>query len=386
MSVIAPEAARRITAAMPEQLEYGRARLRAYAMAESPSGDLDALAECAELVAAGHAATGGRVRRVPSPYGEHLVTAWGPDRPGHLLIVGHYDTVWPVGRLAAMPYTDDGTLITGPGVFDMKGGLVALEMALRALDAAGVRAPAPVRAVVVADEEIGSPSGGAVLEAELAGAAGVIGLESPHPDGACKSARRGSTRVALRTRGREAHAALDPGRGVSAVDELLDQLARVRAAVPGDGTTLCNIGRIAGGRRANVVAGEAEAEIGLRFTSAAAESRMRAALDGLTPVRSGASVEAEILTSRPTWPEDPANPLLAHLRKVGAALGQDVRGRPAAGAGDTNLPGARGVPTLDGLGPRGRGAHAADERILVESLGERAVLLAGLLASPFHPG
>lgn len=313
-------------------------------------------------------------------------STWSPRgaRPGHLLVVGHYDTVWPVGRLAAMPYADDGTVITGPGVFDMKGGLVALEMALRALDAAGVRVVSPVRAVVVADEEIGSPSGTAVIEEELSGAAGVIGLESPHLDGACKSARRGSTRVALRVRGREAHAAIDPGRGVSAVDELLDQLAIVRAAVPADGTTLCNIGRIEGGRRANVVAGEAGAEIGLRFTDAAAEDHMRAVLAGLTPVRDGAAVEMEILTSRPTWPEDPANPLLAHLRVVGAALGQDVKARPAPGAGDTNLPGAKGLPTLDGLGPRGRGAHSDDERILVESLVSRATLLAGLLASPFH--
>jgi glutamate carboxypeptidase len=382
--VITAGVGERITDAARGQLAFGRRTLRAYALAESPSGDADALGECAELIAAGHAAAGGRVARVPSAHGEHLVTSWGPDHGGRLLVVGHYDTVWPVGRLADMPYTDDGEIITGPGVFDMKGGLVALEMALRTLDAAGLRVAAPVRAVVVADEEIGSPSGTAVVEAELDGAAAVVGLESPHPDGACKSARRGSTRVALRVRGREAHAALNPGRGVSAIDELLDQLDLVRAAVPADGSALCNIGRITGGRRANVVAGAAEAELGLRFADAAAERRMRAALDGLTPVRDGASVEVEVLTSRPTWPDDPGNPLLAHLRTVGAAIGQKVGGRPAAGAGDTNLPGSRGLPTLDGLGPRGRGAHAADERIRIASLTERAALLAALLASPFH--
>ncbi|MFF0524149.1 M20/M25/M40 family metallo-hydrolase [Actinomadura nitritigenes] len=384
-AVLDPDDAARITGAAADLLDAARARLREYALAESPSGDADALARCADLVEAGQAAAGGRVRRVPSPSGDHLVTSWGPEGPGHLLVVGHYDTVWPVGRLADMPYTDDGTTITGPGVFDMKGGLVALETAFQALDAAGIAVPAPVRAVVVADEEVGSPTGRDLVEAEMDGAAAVIGLESPHPDGALKSARRGSTRVALRVRGREAHAALDPWRGVSAIDELLDQLAAVRAAVPDDGTTLLNIGRIEGGRRANVVAGDAWAEIGLRFTDAGSERRMLDALRGARPVRDGAQVEAEVLTSRPTWPDDPANPLLAHLAAVGAALGQTVQGRPAAGAGDANLPGSRGLPTLDGLGPRGRGAHAADEHIQAADLARCAALLAALFAVPYRP-
>ncbi|MFC6879546.1 MULTISPECIES: M20/M25/M40 family metallo-hydrolase [Actinomadura] len=385
MTPIAPETAARIAEAAAAQLGYGRARLREYALAESPSGDADALARCAALVEAGQTAAGGRVRRVPSPAGDHLVASWGPDGPGHLLVVGHYDTVWPVGRLAGMPYTDDGTTVTGPGVLDMKSGLVALEMALRALASAGIALPAPVRAVVVADEEVGSPTGRAVVEAELDGALAVVGLESPHPDGALKSARRGSTRVALRVRGREAHAALDPDRGVSAIDELLDQLAAVRAAVPDDGTTMFNIGRVQGGSRANVIAGEAWAELGLRFTDPDAERRMLGVLRDARPFRAGASVEAEILTSRPTWPDDPANPLLAHLAALGAALGQTVEGRPAAGAGDANLPGSLGLPTLDGLGPRGRGAHAPDERIVLEALPARAALLAALLANPYTP-
>lgn len=385
MTPIAPETAARIAGAAAAQLGYGRARLREYALAESPSGDADALARCAELVEAGQTAAGGRVRRVPSPAGDHLVASWGPDGPGHLLVVGHYDTVWPVGRLADMPYTDDGTTVTGPGVLDMKSGLVALEMALRALASLGIAPPAPVRAVVVADEEVGSPTGRAVVEAELDGAVAVVGLESPHPDGALKSARRGSTRVALRVRGREAHAALDPDRGVSAIDELLDQLAAVRAAVPDDGTTMFNIGRVQGGSRANVIAGEAWAELGLRFTDPDAERRMLGVLRDARPFRAGASVEAEILTSRPTWPDDPANPLLAHLAALGAALGQTVEGRPAAGAGDANLPGSLGLPTLDGLGPRGIGAHAPDERIVLEALPARAALLAALLANPYTP-
>ncbi|GAB3981063.1 M20 family metallopeptidase [Actinoallomurus acanthiterrae] len=367
-----------MTDATARLLGFGRDRLREYALAESPSGDTAALARCAALIGAGHREAGGTVARD----GEHLVSRFGPQDGPHLLLVGHYDTVWPVGRLATMPYTDDGTTITGPGTYDMKGGLVAVEMALRALSAAGAAPAGQVRLVVVADEEVGSPTGRAVVERHLDGATAVLGLESPHPDGALKNARRGSVRVRLGVRGHEAHAALDPGRGVSAVDELIDQIATVRGAVPDDGTTLFNVGRIEGGRRANVVAGEASAEIGLRFAAAAAERTVLDAFADLRPVRPGAAVEATVLSARPTWPERSPDPLLDHVARIGGLLGQDVTGRPAAGAGDTNLPGSLGLPTLDGFGPRGRGAHAADEAIRVTGLAERAALLAGIMASP----
>ncbi|WP_460351190.1 M20/M25/M40 family metallo-hydrolase [Actinoallomurus acanthiterrae] len=373
-----PELATALTDATARLLGFGRDRLREYALAESPSGDTAALARCAALIGAGHREAGGTVARD----GEHLVSRFGPQDGPHLLLVGHYDTVWPVGRLATMPYTDDGTTITGPGTYDMKGGLVAVEMALRALSAAGAAPAGQVRLVVVADEEVGSPTGRAVVERHLDGATAVLGLESPHPDGALKNARRGSVRVRLGVRGHEAHAALDPGRGVSAVDELIDQIATVRGAVPDDGTTLFNVGRIEGGRRANVVAGEASAEIGLRFAAAAAERTVLDAFADLRPVRPGAAVEATVLSARPTWPERSPDPLLDHVARIGGLLGQDVTGRPAAGAGDTNLPGSLGLPTLDGFGPRGRGAHAADEAIRVTGLAERAALLAGIMASP----
>ncbi|GAB2830864.1 M20 family metallopeptidase [Actinoallomurus bryophytorum] len=359
-------------------LPFGRDRLRSYAFAESPSGDAAALGRCAALIEAGHREVGGHVTRED----DHLVTVFGPGDGRHLLLVGHYDTVWPVGRLASMPYTDDGTTITGPGTYDMKAGLVAVEMALRALAALDVPLARQVRLVTVADEEVGSPAGRTVIERALDGAVAVLGLESPHPDGALKTARRGSTRILLTVRGREAHAALDPGKGVSAIDELFDQVTAARAAVPDDGTTLFNVGRIAGGSRANVIAGEASAEIGLRFASAEAERQVLSALTGAEPRRPGAVVEVTVLSSRPTWPERADDPLLDEVARVGAAFGQRITGRPAAGAGDTNLPGSLGLPTLDGFGPRGRGAHAADEAVDVTSLAERAALLAGIMTTP----
>jgi glutamate carboxypeptidase len=128
-----------------------------------------------------------------------------------------------------------------------------------------------------------------------------------------------------------------------------------------------------------VIAGEASAEIGLRFASADAERRVLDALTGATPRRPGAVVTATVLSTRPTWPERTHDGLLADVARIGATLGQHITGRPAAGAGDTNLPGSLGLPTLDGLGPRGRGAHAADESVEIASLAERAALLAAVM-------
>jgi glutamate carboxypeptidase len=376
--------AARLRTAAVQTLPFGRARLKEYTFAESPTGDLVALRRCADLVAAAHAQLGGRTERIASMAGEHLVSRWGGEDPGgHLVVIGHYDTVWPVGQLEQMPYADDGETIAGPGTYDMKAGLVVLEMALRAMQDAGIAPAIPIRAVLVADEEVGSPDGRAVVEAHLEGAVAVIGLEPPHPDGALKIGRLGSTRLRLRVRGREAHAALDPEKGVSAIDELLDQLAAIRAAVPTDGTALLNVGTIAGGTRTNVIAGDAEAHLGLRFASPEVESSVLAAIARLECRRAGAVLEADVLTARPTWAARPADPFLERVAALGGLLGQQISGRPATGAGDTNFAGARGLPTLDGFGPTGRGAHAADESVLVRSLADRAALLATSLAIGF---
>ncbi|REF35647.1 M20/M25/M40 family metallo-hydrolase [Thermasporomyces composti] len=371
-----------LAAAAAEQLPFARERLRTYVLAESPSGDAAALAACADLILRGHREVGGRTERVPGPAGDHLVTRWGPDDGEHLMLLGHYDTVWPVGQLARMPYADDGTRISGPGTYDMKGGLVVIEAALRTLAALDIPLARQVRAVVVADEEVGSPDGGRVVREHLVGARAVLGFEPPHRRGILKTGRMGSTRVRLDVTGREAHAALDPTRGVSAIDELLDQLAAIRALVPDDGTTLLNIGRIAGGTRTNVVAGHAEAELGLRFTDLDVERAVLAKIRALAPVRQDATVSVQLLSNRPAWTAPDPNPLLDSVVAIAERLGQRLGGRPATGAGDTNFTGAAGVPTLDGFGPDGAGAHAVHESILVSSLVDRTALLAAILASP----
>ncbi|WP_199922875.1 M20 family metallopeptidase [Streptomyces sp. NRRL B-24484] len=360
-----------------------RRRCAALAAMESPSGDTARLDALAEELSAGFRATGARARREKGPAGDHLVLEWTGREESlpHLLVVGHHDTVWPAGTLADWPVVEEGGRLSGPGVLDMKAGLALLEGAFALLADLGQRPHRTVRLVVVSDEEVGSPDGRRLVERQLPGAAAVLGLEPPHPDGRLKTARRGSTRVLLSVTGREAHAGNNASEGVSAVDELVDQLVAVRGLGRMPGTEL-NTGRITGGTRANVIAGRAEAELGLRFATAEAQRRALDTLAHLTALRPGAKVRTEVLSSRPAWPERSVNPLLRHVRSLAAALGEQVDGAPAGGAGDTNIAGARGLPTLDGLGAVGSGPHARHEHVLVDQFAPRIALLAALLAVP----
>jgi glutamate carboxypeptidase len=357
------------------------ARLIAYARHETPTGDAQALNALADVLEERYRELGAQTERVAQETGDHLVARWGgaADAP-HVLLLGHHDTVWPSGTLESMPVTEEDGVLRGPGVYDMKGGLVVAELAFEVLRRCGAAPSRPVRLVVVADEEVGSPTARPLVEAHMEGAVAALGLESPHPGGALKTARLGSTRVRIEITGRAAHAALDPESGVSAVDELMDQLFAVREIMAAEPTVLCNVGTVGGGGRTNVVPDGAAADIGLRFTDVATQERVLAALGRLTPVRAGAEVAVRTLTSRPAWSE-PDDELLARVAVAGAAVGQEVTGSPAAGGADTNTAGAAGIPTLDGFGPLGGGAHAPDERIEKESLAARAALLAGVLSA-----
>jgi glutamate carboxypeptidase len=373
--------------ALMDETTRGRAleRLRTLVGMESPSRDVTASRAITDVLAGWFETAGATVERVPAEAGVHLVMevagAGARAQEAPLLLIGHSDTVWPRGTLDGdVPWGEVGDTVRGPGVYDMKSGLVIMLAAIELLQG---RSHRPVRIVVTCDEEVGSPTSKNLLRQVVEGVDGAIGFESPHPDGALKVGRRGSTRVRIDVTGRAAHAALDPGRGISAIDELVDQLLAIRgiiARVSEDVEVLCNSGTISGGTRANVVAAHAEAELGLRFIDADSEHRVLAVLDGLTPVREGAVVTVETLSHRPAWLASAADrALLERVAAAGAPLGLHVTGRPAAGAGDTNLVGSLGVPTVDGFGPLGGGAHAASEHILLHTLYERVELLAAVL-------
>ncbi|GAA2515618.1 M20/M25/M40 family metallo-hydrolase [Rarobacter incanus] len=358
-------------------------RLEDLVRIETPSGDRGASALIADVLARWFGSIGAAVRLVESEQGTNLIADWG-GRGGEnpVLLVGHTDTVWPVGALAEqVPWRVEGDRVSGPGVLDMKSGIVIMFQAMAMIARMDHRA---VRVILVCDEEIGSPSSAGLLRETARDAACAVGFECPHPDGALKVGRRGSTRVRLSVAGVPAHAALDPDKGVSAIDEIIDQLAHVRTIAAGAGggssEVLCNIGTLAGGTRANVIAAHAEAEIGFRFVDAETERAVLDAVGNLHAVRPGAHVEVEVLSHRPAWKASEQDlRLMSDLAISAHEAGLELGGRPAAGAGDANNLGAMGVATVDGFGPHGAGAHAAGEHASARSMAERALALATYL-------
>ncbi|HEY8552373.1 MAG TPA: M20 family metallopeptidase [Thermaerobacter sp.] len=319
-----------------------------------------------------------------------------------VLLLAHYDTVWPPGEAARRPFRREGARGYGPGAFDMKGGIV---IALAALDAlvALVGAPAarpaggaaeagspgaavgptvappPVTLLLTADEETGSATSRTLIEALARQHQAVLVLE-PAAGDRLKTARKGVGDFRLIVEGREAHAGNDPGRGVSAVEELARQVLRLHALTdPGRGTTV-NVGVVRGGLRPNVVAGRAEAEVDVRVPSMAEARRLEELFRRWAPVNPGARVRLVGAFNRPPMEFTPANQaLFRRAQEVGGWLGMTVEGTAVGGASDGNFTSALGIPTLDGLGAIGDGAHAPDEHVDLDALPRRAALLAALL-------
>lgn len=378
---------------MRELLAYLEARqvelvetLRELVEHETPSLEKELLDELAEALRARFAAIGAEARLVPNADGgNHVRVALPPADPvagdaRPALVLCHFDTVWPRGSLARNPFRVVDGIGYGPGCFDMKAGIAMLLYALAAVRDLGLRLPRPVVALLTSDEEIGSPSSRPLIEAEAARAAYALVLESPLAGGALKTARKGVGTYHLEVHGRAAHAGLEPEKGVSAVVELAHQVLRLEAlANPALGTTL-TVGVIRGGTRSNVVPARAAAEIDVRVTSLAEAERVDTALRGLAPVLPGARLQVRGGLNRPPMERTPqVAALFERARAVGRELGLELGEGAAGGASDGNFTAALGVPTLDGLGALGDGAHADHEQVEVASLAPRAALLAALL-------
>ncbi len=298
-----------------------------------------------------------------------------------VVLLGHYDTVWPAGTLAGWPAEVSGDRASGPGIFDMKAGLVQSVWALRALAATGHDRP-PVRLVLTGDEEIGSPASRPVIEQECAGAAAVLVFEGSAPGGALKTGRKGVGLFDVAVTGREAHAGLEPEKGASAIDELARVTLELGAlADPAAGTTV-NVGLVAGGSAVNVVAGHARARIDVRVASQAEADRLDDAFGRLVPHDPRAAIEVTGEWNRPVMERTPAISSIAALARAAAAtLGRDLPDVSVGGASDGNFAAALGVPVLDGIGAVGDGAHARHEHISVAALSERAAIAAAVLAA-----
>lgn len=354
--------------------------VRELAERESPSTDRAALEICAGAFEARCREVGAAVRREPGREADHVLAEW-PGRGRPVLLLGHFDTVWPVGQLARMPVRIEDGRLFGPGVLDMKAGLAIALTAMKVLAAAAPADRPPVRLLATADEEVGSRSSRALIE-QLAGeSAAVFVLEPAIPGGAVKTARKGVGEFELVVHGVSAHSGADPGAGASAVHELARQIQAIEAlADPSIGLSV-NVGVVEGGTRSNVVAERARAVIDVRVSRAADADVIEAALAGLRPSRGRIRLEVTGGVNRPPMERTAGVARLFELaREVAAGWGEDLREGATGGASDGNFTAALGVPTLDGLGGVGEGPHALHEHAIVEFMPRRAALVAGLLA------
>jgi glutamate carboxypeptidase len=295
-------------------------------------------------------------------------------------VVGHFDTVWPAGTVSARPFTVHDGKASGPGTFDMKAGVVIAEFALRGLLESGRRLPRPVVVFLASDEELGSPASRDVLLSHCQRAAYALVLEPPLPDGTIKTARKGAGRFTLEVEGRAAHAGIEPEKGVSAVKELAHQVLRLEELNDFARGTSVNVGLIRGGSGPNVIPAHAEAEVNFRAWTAAEMERIEAVLSGLTAVTPGARLLIRKGVLRPPMERTAGSAaLFDRAREIAAGIDMRLRDSSSGGASDGNLCSAAGLPTLDGLGALGDGAHADHEYVVLDSLPERALLLAALL-------
>lgn len=355
--------------------------------AESPSFDKAAVDRLGRLLAAEWRRRGARLTRLRQPNrGDHLRAAlWlGKGKPsGQILILGHLDTVYPLGTLQGMPFRLSRGRAYGPGVYDMKAGLV---MALFAVDALRRAKIAPRKRLVflfTSDEEIGSETSRRAILREARRSDAVLVLEpSAGPDGRLKTARKGVGAFSITVHGRAAHAGINPQDGVNAVHELAMQIARImKFTDPRRGTTV-NACVIEGGTRTNVIAEHARALVDVRFAKLADAARLERKFRALRPVLRGAKLEVHGGINRLPMERTPEIVrLFRHARRLAQQMGLELKEAATGGGSDGNLTAALGIPTLDGLGAVGGGAHSPEEFIFVRCLAERAALLAGLLAT-----
>ncbi len=383
-STAAPAAALLTLARAAEPLLLSR--LQQLVRQESPSENKAAVNGAGDLVARWALAMGGRLRRYPhKQHGDSLLIRFAPAdaaarRLSPVLLLGHLDTVWPVGTLARMPWRVTRDRIAGPGVFDMKAGVCMALAALGLLQSESALTQ-PVWLLLHGDEEIGSPASRSVTEAVASKSRAVFVLEPAQgPGGAYKTARKGVGHYRLLVQGVPAHSGVDFERGHSAVLELARQLIQLAGFTdPSRGITV-NPGVISGGTLSNVIAGEAWAEIDVRVAHAADAARIDRQFRRLRAFDKACSLTITGGLNRPPMVRSPATAaLFLQARALALDLGLNLEEAATGGGSDGNFTAALGLPTLDGMGAVGGGAHALDEHVLRAHLAPRIALLAAML-------
>jgi glutamate carboxypeptidase len=370
------------------ELPWQLATIEALARLESPSQDKAAVDRCGVVLARRLADLGGCVSVIASDSaGDHLRAEFGfggngPDasRP-QVLLLGHFDTVWPIGTLGEMPLVQQDGRLYGPGTFDMKGGIAIAMLATRALAALAPHLPLRVVMLWTSDEEVGSRTSRALIEAEARSSRAVLVLEPSLPGGAVKTSRKGVGEFTLEVEGVAAHAGIDPDKGVSAVHELAYMVTTLAPLNDFARGTTVNVGVVEGGTRRNVIAERARALVDVRVPSAEEARRVDAFVRALRPQNPRSRLTIAGGIDRPPLERSAAVVALYDLaRDVARGLGRELAEGGTGGGSDGNFTAALGVPTLDGLGAVGNGAHARHEHVEIGALSWRTALLAGLIA------
>jgi glutamate carboxypeptidase len=378
---------RRLLAAASERRDAMVKLLGEFVRCESFSYDKAAVDRFGKIVAREWMRRGAKVRVLrQTERGNHLRVEIGHRRgrsASQILVIGHLDTVYPMGTLQKMPFRVSNGRAWGPGTFDMKGGLVLALFAVDVLRAAGVTLEKRVVFLWTSDEEIGSKSSRTVIESEARRSDAVLVLEPAFGDeGRLKTERKGTGGVEIIVTGRSAHAGIAPEKGVNAVHELALQTERLmRMNDPSRGITVQTT-VVSGGTVSNVVPDMARAEVDLRFSRLADAAGLERRLHTLRPILKGAKIDVRGGINRPPLERTAAvQRLFTHARGLMASMGLKLEEASTGGASDGNFTGALGIPTLDGLGAVGDGAHTPHEHVVIRRLPERAALIAGLLAS-----
>jgi glutamate carboxypeptidase len=361
------------------------ATLRRFVTAESPSLEKAAADRCCSVIAAEWKKHGVRVERIRQKHrGDLLRITHAPAKSGssgQLLILGHYDTVYSTGTLGKMPFRVRGGKAYGPGTFDMKAGIVQALFALQALQ----QSKAPLRKRLVflwtSDEEIGSNASRKFFEAEAHRSDAVFVLEpSFGPQGLLKTARKGVGEAELVVHGRASHAGLAPQEGINAIHELARQLTRIEKWSDFRRGVTVNAGIIQGGTRANVIPERARAVLDLRALRVSDMRSLEERLRELRPIQPGARLEITGGFDRPPLESKMSGALFERARVLASQMNLTLGECTVGGGSDGNFTAALGIPTLDGLGAVGDGAHSSHEHVLINTMPVRAALLAALLA------
>jgi len=356
-------------------------------LCESPSGDRDSLLRVMGLLSDAFAKRSFRPRIIAGKDSGGMLLAMPDDRPRHRphqLLLGHCDTVWPIGTLETMPARSEDGTFWGPGSYDMKAGLTQGLFAIEALAASGANA-LPVTPVffINSDEEIGSHESTRVIKRFARSADRCFVLEpSLGPEGNLKTARKGVGSFTITVRGKAAHAGLDPGKGASAILELSHIIQKLFALNDPEKGVTVNVGTIDGGLSANVVAPESKASVDVRVPTMEDAAHIEEVIHGIRAETPGTEVEIAGSVRRPPMERTPGNQRLWQLARRGAGeLGIEIDQAAAGGGSDGNTT-SQFTPTLDGLGAVGAGAHAVNEHMLLDKMVERSALLARLLSFP----